>query len=237
MASARAGDDTWLSRCDAGRELLARYIEWARETDRFTPIRVGSEFEIGIADPVNSGMDLATEAGAPIHFRGRIDLLVQSEDGAHWLVHHRIGGDRWATHEELADDERGRALCWAWEWFFLGMKISGTIYNELRDASSFRRTVIPRDRAELDRAHAEIARDAIRMAAARSFEPRFSRESCARCSFQSPCIAMSECRDTGAILRAGYRRKEPGAAEKPRLGEMHVGAGRALFLHDKAATS
>ncbi|MGH2717110.1 MAG: hypothetical protein ACRDJU_00830, partial [Actinomycetota bacterium] len=38
----------------------------------------------------------------------------------------------WEDRDQLLLDERGVAACWAWEIFYYGMKIAGTIYNELR---------------------------------------------------------------------------------------------------------
>jgi hypothetical protein len=39
---------------------------------------------------------------------------------------------RFVTAAELAADEEALAACWAWEQFYLGMAITGTIWNELR---------------------------------------------------------------------------------------------------------
>src|SRR5438067_118878 len=42
----------------------------------------------------------------------------------------RQHGDFAAT-EELIKDEEALAACWAWEQFYLGMAVTGTVYNEL----------------------------------------------------------------------------------------------------------
>ena len=226
-------DEVGDERLRAGRSLVERYLEWAPENDRFAPIRVGTELEVNVPDPSQGDADLTTATGEPIRYRGRIDLLVEDGDGVHWLVHHRIGGERFATRQELEADERGIALCWAWEEFFLGMTIAGTIYGELRGPGEFRRTAVPRDRAAVAGIRAAIAADAARMTRPHArIDPCFSRENCSTCAFRLPCIAASERGDAGEALRVAYRKRTQGAAGAPRLGEMHSGIGRTLLLSE-----
>jgi hypothetical protein len=47
-------------------------------------------------------------------------------------VRHRVVGAHWPPTEQLVADEESLTACWAWEQFYLGMTIAGTIYNELR---------------------------------------------------------------------------------------------------------
>lgn len=114
-----------------GDRLLARYFEWAPSVDRFTPVRVETDFQVSIPDPADPVRDLVGADGSAVHFAGRVELLVVDEFDLHWLVDHRIGAG-WADADELALDEEGASFCWAWERYFLGMKIAGVIYNELR---------------------------------------------------------------------------------------------------------
>jgi hypothetical protein len=114
-----------------GERLLARYFDWAPSVDRFTPVRVETDFEVSIPDPADPVRDLATADGSAVHFAGRIELLVIDAFNAYWLVDH-IVGDGWADVDALVLDESGSAFTWAWERFFLGMEIAGVIYNELR---------------------------------------------------------------------------------------------------------
>jgi hypothetical protein len=58
-------------------------------------------------------------------------LAVDASD-AYWIVRHRAVEGEWPTTRELLEDEEAAAACWAWENFYLGMTITGTIYNEFR---------------------------------------------------------------------------------------------------------
>ncbi len=114
-----------------GERLLGRYVEWAPAVDRFTPVRVETDFQVAIPDPADPVRDLAGADGSALHFAGRIELLVVDAFDAYWLATHRLQ-DRWADLDELVLDEGGATACWAWERSFLGMDIAGVIYNELR---------------------------------------------------------------------------------------------------------
>jgi hypothetical protein len=114
----------------AGRETLDSYLEWAPSVDRFWPVRVESDYDIQIPDPSEPGSDLVA-AGSPIRLVGRVDLLVVDEHDAYWVVRHRLVED-FTPAELLAFDDESLAACWAWEYFYLGMQIAGTISNELR---------------------------------------------------------------------------------------------------------
>jgi hypothetical protein len=48
----------------------------AAGVDRFSPIRIESEFFVNIPDPARSGHDLVTPQGEPIRYEGRTHLLV-----------------------------------------------------------------------------------------------------------------------------------------------------------------
>lgn len=114
-----------------GERLLDRYFEWSTTVDHFTPVRVETAFQVSVPDPADPRRDLVGAGGEPVHFAGRVDLLVVDELDRYWMVLHRTS-DHWAELDELLLDERAAALCWAWERAFLGMTIAGTIHNELR---------------------------------------------------------------------------------------------------------
>jgi hypothetical protein len=119
-----------------GHALLNAYVAWASAVDHFTPIRVETDFEVNIPDPATPDTYLLTLAGAEIRYTDRVDLLAIDSDDAYWVVQHRLVTDSWADHDALQLDERTIAWCWAWPLFYLGMRITGTIYNEIRaDAS------------------------------------------------------------------------------------------------------
>ncbi|HVW32445.1 MAG TPA: hypothetical protein VHL53_07895, partial [Acidimicrobiia bacterium] len=126
-----ADEDGWAEGLAAGRALLQRYVEWAPSVDRFWPVRVETDFEAQIPDPETTGSDLVAADGRVIRYGGRVDLLLVDEHDAYWLARHRLVDEFTATDLLMLDDE-ALAACWAWELFYLGMRISGTIHNELR---------------------------------------------------------------------------------------------------------
>ena len=130
------GERDWNEHLELGELMLSRYFEWAAIMDHFSPIRVETEFEVNIPDPFQPGQDLAAQEGVPIRYRGRINLLVVDAHDAYWLVKHQVSDEQWNELDDMILDEQGVSYCWAWENFFLGMKIAGTIYNELRKTPS-----------------------------------------------------------------------------------------------------
>ncbi|MGH3868718.1 MAG: hypothetical protein ACRDQ4_21880 [Pseudonocardiaceae bacterium] len=127
-----ADDQALQETLDRGHALLDAYAAWAPTVDRFTPLRVDTDFEVNIPDPATPGAYLLTPAGAEIRYYDRVDLLAIDSDDAYWVVHHRLVTDSWADHDALELDERTIAWCWAWPQFYLGMQITGTVYNEIR---------------------------------------------------------------------------------------------------------
>jgi len=116
---------------DWGHALLDAYAGWAPTVDHFTPLRVDTDFEVNIPHPATPEIDLITPAGDEIRYCDRVDLLVIDSDDAYWVVQHRLVTDFWADHDALQLDERTIAWCWAWPQFYLGMQITGTVYNEI----------------------------------------------------------------------------------------------------------
>jgi hypothetical protein len=228
---------TWPPTGDAaaaeGERLLGRYFDWAPAVDRFTPLRVESDFQVAIPDPGDPVLALVAADGAAVHYAGRIDLLVADETGGNWLVVHRVG-PAWAAPDELVLDERGAAGCWAWAQCFIGTEIAGAIYNELRtDADSrrgggsFRRTPVRRDLVELERIRRTLgleARDMIDPALA--VYPAPSWPVCSTCAFRPPCMAMNAGADADALLHTSYRRRPPFEQQPGRLGGATWSTGR-----------
>ncbi|HZC64056.1 MAG TPA: hypothetical protein VE464_20635, partial [Streptosporangiaceae bacterium] len=114
---------------DEARALLDRYIRWAPSVDRFAPVLVETDFEATVLD--QDGAAVVTADGEPIRYRGRIDLMAVDRHDAYWIVRHRLVDGEWQATGELIEDEEALAACWAWEQFYLGMTVTGTIYNEL----------------------------------------------------------------------------------------------------------
>jgi hypothetical protein len=231
----------------------------------------------------------------PIRYQGRVDLLAGDEHDRYWVVAHRLV-DRFASADELLLDEELVAAGWALERFYPGMRIAGTIHNELRptgdpagrdlpavgrrptpsrflrrrrsrrhergipqhEASGggrslpyarrgavraglpdpavvvagegdgrFRRTRIPRDRAELEAAGARLAAEALDMVdPGLRLYPNPAPEHCGSCQFVAPCLAIERGGDLRAVLAAAYRDRGPDRVEPGRLGVATWGTGR-----------
>ncbi len=127
-----ADDQARKDALDWGHALLDAYTAWARSVDHFTPIRVATDFEVSIPDPAKPGVNLLTTAHDEIRYCDRVDLLVIDSDDAYWVVQHRLVTGAWADRDALELDEQTIAWAWAWPQFYLGMQISGTVYNEIR---------------------------------------------------------------------------------------------------------
>jgi hypothetical protein len=123
----------WEAEREAGRALLSQYLEWAPAVDRFWPVRVETDFDVQVPDWRSPGEDLVDPGrGDAIRYQGRVDMLVVDEHDAYWVVRHRLAQDGFSDLDLLALDDELLAAAWAWEIFYLGMRVSGTIHNELR---------------------------------------------------------------------------------------------------------
>jgi hypothetical protein len=122
----------WPAELDAGRDVLARYFEWAPAVDRFAPVLTEAEYEAQVLDPARSSAGLVAAGGEPVRYRGRIDLMAVDAADAYWIVRHRLVDGDWPPTEELAADEETVTACWAWEQFYIGMGVAGIIWNEMR---------------------------------------------------------------------------------------------------------
>jgi hypothetical protein len=132
QADAAADDRTRHELLDRGHALLDAYAVWAPTVDHFTPLRVETDFEVNIPDPTTPGANLLTPAGDEVRYYDRVDLLAIDSDDAYWVIQHRLVTDSWADRDALQLDERTIAWSWAWPQFYLGMQITGTVYNEIR---------------------------------------------------------------------------------------------------------
>jgi hypothetical protein len=123
-------DETWRQRGAAGRRLLESYTGWAPAVDQFAPVQVQAEYDVHILDPGGNG--LVTARGDAVRYLGTIDLLAVDSHDAYWIMRHRVVAGDWLPADALVADEDAAAACWAWEQFYLGMAIVGTVYNEIR---------------------------------------------------------------------------------------------------------
>ncbi|MGH4019470.1 MAG: hypothetical protein ACRDT0_09590 [Pseudonocardiaceae bacterium] len=154
-----------------GRALLDAYAAWAPTVDNFTPVRIDVDLEVNIPDPDVPYADLVTPDGRAIRYTDRVDLVGIDEHDAYWAIQHRIVTNGWAELDMLQLDERSVVWAWAWPHFYLGMRVVGTVYNEIRvDAGEPEETVsgvVPdqqrmRHRRMYAQAH-QIPRDRVRI--------------------------------------------------------------------------
>jgi hypothetical protein len=130
-AAAGLPESAWAQPLAAGHELLERYFAWAPGADSFAPILIDADFEVLVLDPVRPEAGL-TSGGQEVRLRGRIDMLAVDEHDAYWLLRHSMLTGDGPAAEQLAADEAAIAAAWAWEQFYPGLEIAGTIHNELR---------------------------------------------------------------------------------------------------------
>jgi hypothetical protein len=136
------GDDAdagrWHEQLETGRGLMSRYFEWAPTVDRFAPVLAEADYEVTVLDPARPSAGLVAAAGEPVRYRGRIDLMAVDRHDAYWIVRHRLVDGDWPPTEQLVADEETLTACWAWEQFYIGMAITGIVWNEIRRPSPSR---------------------------------------------------------------------------------------------------
>ena len=140
---ADSGPDEQQAALARGHALLDAYAVWAPAVDHFTPIRVETDFEVNIPDPAMPDATLLTPGGEEIRYCDRVELLAIDSDDAYWVVQHRLVADGWTDDDALQLDERTIAWCWAWPLFYLGMQITGTVYNEIRADADEMGAIVP----------------------------------------------------------------------------------------------
>lgn len=129
--ASEADDASWRALRDQGHLLLDRYFAWAPNVDRFSPIRVETDFDAIVPDPADPEYGLLAPDGAEFRYAGRLDLLAIDEHDRYWIVRHRVIDGPLPPTEQLLLDEESVANCWAWKRFYDGMEVAGTIFNEL----------------------------------------------------------------------------------------------------------
>ncbi|MDQ2789517.1 MAG: hypothetical protein M3Y73_07360, partial [Actinomycetota bacterium] len=99
---------------------------------------------------------------------------------------------------------------------------SGTVSGERLHAEGtdvFRRTQIRRGEAELAAAGADLAAEVTTATSADlKIFPSPAPGVCARCSYRSPCVMMSQGDDATAELSTSYRERPPEPVQEGRLG-------------------
>jgi hypothetical protein len=118
-------------RARVARQLLAAYVEWAPGVERLAPVLVEVDYAADLRDPERADCALFTPGGEHVNYQGRLDLLGVDEHDAYWIMRHRVVRE-WTPLSTLARDEEAIAACWAWQQYYIGMEIAGTIHNEMR---------------------------------------------------------------------------------------------------------
>jgi PD-(D/E)XK nuclease superfamily len=131
-ADPAGSDHDWEGPLAAGREILDQYFAWARKADRFSPVLIEADFDVQVPHPAVSGAGLTSRDGQPVRYHGRIDMLAVDEHDAYWIVRHSIVPAAWPPTHALVADAAAVTAAWAWEQFYPGMAIAGTIHNEMR---------------------------------------------------------------------------------------------------------
>lgn len=122
-------------RRDQGTSMLEAYLGWAPGVDEFSPVGVVIEADTTVPDHRDPARDIVAPDGRPVRFRDRVHALVIDEYNNYWIVEHRLVNGPWADVEAVSLDDRCLAWCWVWQREYGGMRIEGTIYNELRVGS------------------------------------------------------------------------------------------------------
>lgn len=118
-------------RAELGLAMLDAYAGWAPTVDEFAPIQVLAELDVQVPDPGRPGRDLAVGTRA-VRYRDRADLLAMDDEHGYWLLEHRFVDGPFPDLDALVRDDRCLVWCWAWEHDNPGLRVQGTIYNELR---------------------------------------------------------------------------------------------------------
>ena len=124
----RSLDDDALTTATA---LLDSYDAWAVTVDDFAPVKIDHDVRCLVTDPRQPDRALMTPNGFGVVYSCRVDLLAVDSRDEYWVVRHLIVDD-WRDSAALLRDEVALAACWAWEQDYAGMRIAGTIHNEVR---------------------------------------------------------------------------------------------------------
>jgi hypothetical protein len=219
----------WEADLAAGRRLLPAYYAWAAELDNWSTVQVEALFDVTVPDPdAPPGTGLLAADGRGVQYRVRIDLVVVDDKGKYWLMDHRLRRGAWAEVDDLVLDDQALTRAWAWELGFLAT-VSGTIHNELRlpepgepdTGEWFRRTKIPRSRAEIEGAGRRVGEQSRLMTRADlASYPTPAATTCPPCEFRAPCLAMMEGDDPEPVLERDYRSRVQRDFEEGRLGSV-----------------
>lgn len=135
---------------ELGEKMLDGYVNWSQATDEFKPVHVEVEFEVPIKVPFEPEPKLpypltyndrtyelhrmnieGDKLPKPVVYQGRLDMIVEDEDGGYWIVDHKTTA---AFNDSILDYLSLDPQCGSYAWAIqqqLGIKIEGVIYNQL----------------------------------------------------------------------------------------------------------
>ena len=117
---------------DDGLALLEAYFHWAPDIDDMAPVTVTTELDVRVPDPAEPDRDIAAPGLRGVHYRDRPHLVAIDAANRYWLVEHRFVRGPWRSVELLRLEERCLSWCWAFEQAYPGVRVEGTVFNELR---------------------------------------------------------------------------------------------------------
>lgn len=109
------------ARLELGIGMLKHYFVYAPTVDKFTPIKAEIEFEVPIP-----GMSEVFRSNEVV-YRGRLDTIVQDEQGWYWNLEHKTTGT-FGDSSHLDLDEQITSYGWALSQ--MGIRLKGAIYSE-----------------------------------------------------------------------------------------------------------
>lgn len=141
---ARLAKDAFMGEVDdsaseIGLEILSHYEKVYGEADKkYKPYKMEVMFSIPIANP-DTGEQLfvlhpATGEEVPVTYDGRLDGILEDEDGYFWILEHKTARSFSDWDVKIPMDEQISSYIWAAEYLF-GINIKGVIYNGLRKTS------------------------------------------------------------------------------------------------------
>ena len=110
--------------------MLENYFVWAPTADNFKPIKIEIEFEVPIYLP--GTITPYTIDGNEVVYQGRLDGIVQDQQGRYWILEHKTAG-QFRDTEWLELDPQCGSYAWAIQEQ-LHVPIAGVIYSQAKKA-------------------------------------------------------------------------------------------------------
>lgn len=122
---------------DLGVGMSKHYLEFSNASDHFEVMATERDFSVPLGF---DWYDVRTDQVLPVHYRGRLDMIVRDQNGRYWIVDHktasRIDDDYFL---KLDMDEQCGSYLWAaqreaQQYDLPWKEIDGVIYNVMKKA-------------------------------------------------------------------------------------------------------